>query len=607
MGVVYEAEDDLLKKTVAIKTIKKGVFKGEHVIRFQREANALAALNHPSLVPIYIFGITDDNEPYLVMQYESGKPLSEVIEARGRLPAFKSINIFVQLCDAIQHAHEHGVLHRDLKPGNVIVRNPESEHPQVVVIDFGIAMMESSNAIDALTKTGLILGTPAYMSPEQVFGKEPDERSDIYSIGCIMYESLTGRQPFSADSALELLSLKTTTTAPPLNSMLHDVTFTSGLEAIVAKCLATSPNDRYQSVADLKMDLIGLKTGNFQLTESLFEDAREDAAAPTKKKLSAKNAALAVLAVTVLVGASLTFMKLENKNPPAPDAVTSPKLSDDLSVVTASAGKLDDGCLFFTGMPMDRETIDDRTANVDLNNYRNKVNRVEINDTNITGTCFKGFGELPIKAILSSDSRISDDGLKAISELHGLKVLNLANETNFSARGLAYLKNTPKLSNLIVLNCNIGRDEAEAICTLKQIDQVSVEGNIDFGNEELAMVVKALPHLRYLSITATGVTNDGIKHVLKLKNLRRLRAKHLDLTSKGLEILSRLPHVERLDVKENPKLTSTDLKVIEKMKSLEELEIDSPNVSHEAKGALKRRMKGLKINDQIDLKRQVAD
>lgn len=606
MGVVYEAEDDLLKKTVAIKTIKTGVFTSDHVIRFQREATALAALNHPNLVPIYIFGITDNNEPYLVMQYEPGKPLSDVIEARGRLPLYKSINIFVQLCDAIQHAHEHGVLHRDLKPANVIVRNPESEHPQVVIIDFGIAMLESGNAIDALTKTGLILGTPAYMSPEQVLGREPDERSDIYSLGCIMFETLTGMQPFSAGSALELLALKTTIAAPFLNSNISDLSFPSGLEAIVARCLATSPDDRYQSIADLRLDLIGLKSGEFQLNESLFADAPKAAAPLRKERLGKKQIALALFSATVLAGTSATLIVMQQKNAPPPDAVPNFKIKDQLAVVPSSKGKLVDGCLFLTGIPMEPDTFDDNSAIVDLNKYRDQVKRVEIGDTNITGTCFNGFNQLPIKGIVSTDSKISDDGLKAISELHGLKMLNLANEINFSATGLAHLKDTQKLSNLIVLNCNVDRDEVEAISTLKQLTELSVEGNITFGDQDLAMIVKGLPHLRYLSITATGVTNDGVKHLLDLKNLKRLRAKHLGLTNKGLEVISRLPRVERLDIKENPAITSTDLKLIERMKSLKELEVDSPNVSPEAKSALSKRMHGLRINDQVDLKYSVA-
>lgn len=606
MGVVYEAEDDLLKKTVAIKTIKKGVLTAEHVIRFQREANALAALNHPNLVPIYIFGITDDNEPYMVMQFEPGKALSDVIEARGRLPAFKSINIFVQLCDAIQHAHEHGVLHRDLKPSNVIVRNPESEHPQVVIIDFGIAMMESSNAIDALTKTGLILGTPAYMSPEQVLGKEPDERSDIYALGCIMYETLTGSQPFSASSALELLSIKSTSTAPPLNSTFADLTFPSGLEAIVAKCLATDPEDRYQSVADLKLDLVGLKSGDLQLPPDQTSPEPSTPITPRarKKPLSKKRLALLLLGTLVLAGSAFTVWKL-NSEKTVPPELANPKVKDPMAVVPPSAGKFVDGTLFFTGMCMDPVTASDRTAVADLVKYGKEVNRIEITDTRITGTCFDNFSKLPLKDLICSDSEISDTGLQSISKISSLKTLSLSNETNFSKAGLAHLKELPKLYSLIVLNCNIDESKVETICTLDKLTDLSVEGNLDFGDRELAMIVKSLPKLKYLCISATGVTNDGLKYLSDLKHLKKLRIKTLNLSSAGLETLSKLPHLECLDIKENPKVRDEDLKFIQRMKSLTKLEVDSPQVTKQAKLALSRKMKGLKVDDCIDLKNLV--
>lgn len=606
MGVVYEAEDDLLKKTVAIKTLRKGILTAEHIIRFQREANALAALNHPNLVPIYIFGITDDNEPYLVMQYEPGKPLSEVIESRGRLPAYKSLSIFVQLCDAIQHAHEHGVLHRDLKPDNVILRNPESEHPQVVIIDFGIAMMET-NAIDDLTKTGSMLGTPAYMSPEQVLGKTPDERSDIYALGCIMFETLTGTKPFSAASALEMLAYKTSNSAPFLNSTSPDLTFPTGLEVIVAKCLATSPAERYQTVADLKLDLIGFKSGDYQFESDAVPPLNVNREGPAIKKRHKKNqlalVVYAIVTIAICMLAALALNRIQGSTG-SNDLFDKP-IDDTLIKTPPKGGSVRGNCLYLGDIISEYSGCDDASAAIDLKKFGDKIIKVDMIDTKITGTCFRKFSSLPIVQLISSDSEISDEGLDAISKIQALQILELKNETSFTARGLLNLLAARKMYDFTALNCKIDREKTEAICALKQVLELSVEGNSDFKDEELKMVVKAMPQLRFLNVSATGVSIAGLRELDGLKKLDKLRARNLNLTGNEIEVLSKLSNLKSLDVKENDSLKSADLDYISRMKSLKQLEVNSKSVTKEAKTRLKERNR-LKINDEEDLAKEIA-
>ncbi len=197
MSVVYKAKN--LKRTrpavVAVKTLRTQGLKDESVVkRFQREAELLGSLNHPRIVQVHDYGYTKRGQPYFVMDYLVGDNLSQVINRTGPISAERARNIFNQVCGAVDHAHRCGVVHRDLKPGNIMLLNLAGEKDFVKVVDFGIARFQSET--NRLTKLGEVWGSPIYMSPEQCMGRPLDVRSDVYSVGIAMYESLTGEVPF---------------------------------------------------------------------------------------------------------------------------------------------------------------------------------------------------------------------------------------------------------------------------------------------------------------------------------------------------------------------------------------------------------------------------
>jgi serine/threonine-protein kinase len=259
MGVVYKAHHKLMDQYFAIKVLYKQYSKDQpSIARFQQEAKTLAALRHPNILTVNDFGISPDNQPFLIMEYLDGTPLSDFLEEHGRMPLERALNIFAQACDGLTHAHEKGVVHRDLKPGNLVLLKETGEREQVKIVDFGIAKIKPRDGKEAqnLTKAGEIFGSPLYMSPEQCQGKPLDERSDIYSFGCVIYETLTGMPPLMGINSFETMTKHVNETPPPMSEVAPALMIPSLLDAAVIKALKKNPDDRQHSVKELKRDLI---------------------------------------------------------------------------------------------------------------------------------------------------------------------------------------------------------------------------------------------------------------------------------------------------------------------------------------------------------------
>ncbi|MBZ5516484.1 MAG: PEGA domain-containing protein [Acidobacteriia bacterium] len=248
MGVVYKGFDPVIGRTVAIKTmLMEGLSATEFEdfkARFQREAQAAGILSHPNIVTVYDFG-EDSGVLYLAMEYLVGRSLQDFVEAQAVLPVESIIPMFEQVCGALDHAHSHKIIHRDVKPANIMVL----ESGLVKVTDFGIAKIMSMG----MTQAGQILGTPNYMSPEQIKGRQIDGRSDIFSLGVILYELVTGEKPFGGQNITTVIyRIINEDPVPPreLDASIHP-----GLSYIIQKALAKSPEERYQTCHELAEDL----------------------------------------------------------------------------------------------------------------------------------------------------------------------------------------------------------------------------------------------------------------------------------------------------------------------------------------------------------------
>lgn len=257
MSVVYKARHRLTEQILAIKMLKGHLSHDKvQLQRFIQEARAMEKLDHPNIISARDVDYTGEGQPYLVMDFLEGRSLAESIAHEGKLAPMKAVQIFLQACDALQHAHNNGVVHRDIKPSNIILVDSDAA-PTVKIVDFGIAKLIKDNDSSApvLTQTGEVFGSPAYMSPEQCLGHALDSRSDIYSLGCVMYETLSGKPPFSGGSALEIIQNHTREVAEPLSVEGCDKRLAKRLDEIVYRTMEKNPASRYQSAAQLKADL----------------------------------------------------------------------------------------------------------------------------------------------------------------------------------------------------------------------------------------------------------------------------------------------------------------------------------------------------------------
>ncbi len=254
MSTVYRAKHVLLDSVRAIKILRiaRGG-DGKILQRFQQEAKTSFFLAHPNIVRVYDFGIEPSlQQPYLVMDCLDGKPLSVVLQEEV-LTQERTVRIITQVCDALEHAQSRGIVHRDIKPANIILSKDESGAEVAQLVDFGIAKLINPEEGNDLTQTGEIFGTPLYMSPEQCLGRTVDDRSDIYSLGCVLFECLSGRPPFQGASPLETLMKHVQEDAD-----IYDVAIPECFQQILSRCLAKDPHERYPHIEILKEDLLAL-------------------------------------------------------------------------------------------------------------------------------------------------------------------------------------------------------------------------------------------------------------------------------------------------------------------------------------------------------------
>ena len=258
MGAVFKATHVMLGKPVAVKLIKADLVTSPDMVRrFQREARAATTLNHPNIVAVYDLGQTDDGTLYIAMELVDGTSLKDVIRETGRIDAPRIVYILRQIASALSLAHRHHIIHRDLKPQNVMLTRDADGREIAKLLDFGIAKTFDEKATQ-LTQTGFALGTPQYMSPEQAMGKEVDARSDLYSLGVMLYEMLIGEVPFSDPSAPAILVKHMTETPAPPSRRRPDLQVPAHLETIVMKCLEKEPARRYQSADEF---IVALESG----------------------------------------------------------------------------------------------------------------------------------------------------------------------------------------------------------------------------------------------------------------------------------------------------------------------------------------------------------
>ena len=267
MGWIYRAVHRELGRVVAVKLLKSGIGDNEdRMMRFEREARAASRLNHPHILSVIDFGRTKGGLLYLVSEFLDGTNLFELSRGEESMPLYRAVNIFHQVLAGVEEAHMGGVIHRDLKPENIIVIPLRSGEDFVKILDFGIAALTDREAVK-ITQEGVFLGTPGYMAPEVIDGASSSERSDIYALGCILYEILTGVDLFDADNLVDMLESHRCKSPPLLADTAPQLGNLEALDRIIQRALAKKPEARYGSVAQMRAEIVEAlaKIGKVQL------------------------------------------------------------------------------------------------------------------------------------------------------------------------------------------------------------------------------------------------------------------------------------------------------------------------------------------------------
>ncbi|MBX9688440.1 MAG: serine/threonine protein kinase, partial [Candidatus Obscuribacterales bacterium] len=299
MSAVYKASQLPINRVVAVKMLLSHLSSDENSIkRFLQEAQAAGQIVHPNIVTIFDFGFTENQQAYLVMDYLEGETLADYLKRKGRIPFKRAIPIFMEICDALDEAHRHNVVHRDLKPSNIVLQDLPDFGKRPRIVDFGIAKVLDAES-QHLTKTGDVFGSPLYMSPEQCEGRSLDSRSDIYSLGVVFYEVLSGQLPLAGQSALETMRLHLNEIPPSLQKVSGpQFPIPLALENLIFKMMAKDREKRPLTMAAVKLELQQILAGESnQLSGNITH---------MKREFSRKSKTVAIAAGTLLFALSLS-------------------------------------------------------------------------------------------------------------------------------------------------------------------------------------------------------------------------------------------------------------------------------------------------------------
>ena len=336
MGAVYEAEQRPLGRRVAVKILQVPPNSGDSDAfqrRFFLEAATLAKLDHPNTVTLFDYGQTKDHIFYLVMEYIDGPALSKVLKQdQGTLEPIRVLTLMTQVTDALENAHRAGVVHRDLKPGNLLVTHDSSGKELLKVVDFGLVKLTESD--QAITVTGMIMGSPHCMAPEQVHGEEVDHRVDVYAIGVLLYRCLSGQYPFHGSTTTATMIAHIHQEIPSLAKAAPDLELPGGLEQVVRRCLAKKPSERFQTMTELGSALRTCMQVPADQFTAVVEPTPSELSPPPKRPWIP----IALLtAMTAIAGLSYGLSRPDPLPQPDPTATPAPALAT-VSLVSSPSG-----------------------------------------------------------------------------------------------------------------------------------------------------------------------------------------------------------------------------------------------------------------------------
>lgn len=530
MGAVYRVEHLFLGKQYALKVLAAPIQSDTTIRRFQNEARAASRLDHPNIAKATDFGMLDQQQPYFVMDLVEGVTLSKRLKIAGPLSLAEVLAIFVPVLDALHHAHEKGIIHRDIKPSNIVLTECPDMPLLPKLVDFGIARVELDEDSEGspLTKTGEVFGTPLYMSPEQCAGVKVDARSDIYSLGCVLFEVLAGTPPFTGDGALQTMMKHMQDQPSTLRQASLGGDFPEAIETVISKMLAKKPEDRYQNCLVVAHELTNIREQRPLEAHPHATVSQRDGDEKQNKLHGA--VILGGILIAFVAGAfvlsvppkrSQLEVKQAEKNFAVPNSGFPHKPSDQ------EMKRTEDFQDFLTqvsrGEPVvvaDGYAISDQ----DLNELQSdkRLGAIKLDHTSIGDKGFHILGQQKGLVSISADyTQVTDQGIKELIALPNLESLHVS-ANKLTNACIPYLAQIRKLKELSI------RDA--------KIDDTGLKG------------LSELKLMQSIQLNRTQITDAGIKTICEnFPNLSELHARsNKGITVKSLKYLGALPHLKKL-------------------------------------------------------------
>lgn len=580
---VYQCRDRVLNRIVAIKFLQSSRWTGDEILRFQSEAKATSRLTHPNIIHVHDFGATDAGQPYMVLEYFTGVSLEDLIANRGPLPEPSAAEIGIQVARAMAFAHSKGVLHRDIKPANIMLIETDEQTVIAKVIDFGLADFVNERPIGV--KGGSLVGTPAYMSPSQILGNSADERSEIYALGCTLFEAMTGRPPFVGESTLDTINMHVSTPPSRLSEVFANADFSNDMEKVIARSLQKDPEKTFADMSEVEKALEAVLNPSSAIEEKAHDAASTEASEPAgatesgarlKSKpltliLCAALAGLILIALTMVP--KLTEPKITAKQTPTPLPKTDelrwqspfgPDINENMrgnealkvfehkrkvdSIDIRAANITDDGLKYI--MHCKPRNVNFEASKITDQGFRKICSIKSLRLINLSHcpqlrdySCLTLRPELESAYFLSNE--MTDDDLKWFAPLTKLQSVNISNNPLINGTGLVHLQNSPSLSDLRLAGCQFTADGIKALSGLKQLQSLTLRFS-NIKDDDLD-AVSTMTNLNWLSLIGTDIGDRGL---LKLANLPHLEHLYIGLcqrvTPEGIFALKK--KLKKLDV-----------------------------------------------------------
>ena len=612
IGVVLKARDTVLDKMVAIKMLRSRL-SANQAVRFHTEARTLARLNHPNILTALDFQVTEDGNPFLVLDFIEGEDLDSLIEREGPLELEEARDIFDQILDGLDYAHRQGIVHRDIKPSNIMLLEDHAGELLVKIVDFGLSKLflagEGDDDFDQkLTATGAMLGSPLYMSPEQARGQPAGPASDIYSLGCVFYRVLTGSPPYLGDTAIETIKSRLEDSLPSLSELRPETEFDEGLEAILSSMLERESQNRPATASEIKSrlstvfdSLMDPSDIDQSVIEKTVEKAVEESSAEPKRSFASMP--LYMVLATILFIASITVIGLyatgKKSKATRSDAVN--KAAGTESVIPNLEYDSENPLTDYDRVSFDAKQTKlgfydvichGKVQDSDLPllfkslNKGDRVSKLSLTDSKVTEA---GLRKIALRPAFRScvcidlrDSVLHDKDLLALSSFPELNELVLDHCENLTDDGFKNLRDCLKVGTLQIQSLVLSPAGYGYIAELPVLTHLDMRHVRQLDADCMRALAKA-PSLTWIEMAGSGktergkVTAEALAACGGFKKLRLLGLENIEpeVLAPGLEGLINAPSLRNLSFRGFSKLPEDIGSRLKRLKHLRKVTIFS--------------------------------